>query len=170
MKPFPLPDLEHVLEYAPMDELRGARLFLTGGTGFFGRWLLESLCHANARLGLDARAVILTRDPSAFCNSAPHLADNPALSFVAGDVRGFAFPSGEFSGVVHAATEASVTLNARAPLEMFDVCAGGTKRALELAVHSGAKRFLLASSGAVYGVQPPALSHVPEEYCGAPDT
>jgi len=170
MKPFPLADLDHVLEYAPMEELRGARLFITGGTGFFGRWLLESLCHANARLNLEARAVVLSRDPLAFRNLAPHLADNPALSFVAGDVRDFAFPTGEFWGVIHAATEASATLNVNAPLEMFDVCAQGTRRTLEFAARSGVRRFLLASSGAVYGVQPPMLSHVPETYFGAPDT
>jgi len=169
MKPFPVADLDHVLDFAPMDELRGARLFITGGTGFFGRWLLESLCHANARMGLDVRAVVLSRDPSAFGKSAPHLADNPALSFVAGDVRAFDFPLGEFSGVLHAATEASVTLNAGAPLEMFDVCAQGTRRALEFAAECGAGRFLLASSGAVYGAQPPEMTHVPEEYLGAPN-
>ena len=169
MKPLPLADLDHVLAYALMKELRGARLFLTGGTGFFGRWLLESLCHANARLGLDVRIVVLSRDPNTFRIAAPHLAGNPALSFVAGDVRDFAFPDGAFSHVLHAATEASATLNAQAPLQMFDVCAAGTRRALDFCVESGAKKFLLASSGAVYGMQPPEISHLPEEYRGAPD-
>ena len=60
------------------EQLRSARLFLTGGTGFVGTWLLAGLCEANRRLGLDARVVVLSRDPAAFARSAPELADDEA--------------------------------------------------------------------------------------------
>ena len=36
--------------------LRGARILLTGGTGFFGCWLLETLVRANERFDLGAAA------------------------------------------------------------------------------------------------------------------
>jgi len=75
---------------------RNQQLFITGGTGFFGRWMLESFLAANHRFALKTRATVLTRDPARFRNSCPHLADHPAITLLRGDVRSFAFPQGEF--------------------------------------------------------------------------
>ena len=44
-------------------KLAGKRIFMTGGTGFIGRWMLEALAEADRRLGLGVRSKILTRDP-----------------------------------------------------------------------------------------------------------
>jgi nucleoside-diphosphate-sugar epimerase len=161
-------DLEHVLETigSLWDELRGARLFVTGGTGFFGCWLLETLLWANDRLGLNATMVVLTRDPEAFRDKAPHLATHAAVTLHQGDVRKFAFPVGGFSHVIHAATSSSVPVK---PADMFDTIVNGTARTLECARLAGAGRFLLVSSGAVYGPQPPELERISEDYRGAPD-
>ncbi len=164
-------DLDHVLLHTAglWDDLRGQRLFVTGGTGFFGCWLLESFLWANRRLQLGAEAVVLTRNPKAFAEKAPHLARDPSITLRAGDVCSFAFPEGAFSHVLHCATEASAALNRDNPLGMIETVTEGTRRTLEFARLCGAKRFLLASSGAVYGTQPPGLSHVSEDYPGAPD-
>src|SRR5579862_729389 len=77
-------------------ELCGRRIFITGGTGFFGCWLLESFCYVNQKLDLGAKAVVLTRSPDAFARKCPHLALNPSVSMHCGDVRTFDFPPGEF--------------------------------------------------------------------------
>lgn len=148
------------------EELRGNKLFITGGTGFFGCWLLESFIHANEHLDLQASAVVLTRDPAAFKQKAAHLATNPAISFISGDIGSLEFPSGEFSHVIHAATD---VYSQSSPLNTIDTIVSGTRRVLDFAVRCGAKKFLFVSSGAVYGRQPPAISHVGEEYAGAPD-
>lgn len=164
-------DLNSILERTASlwTALRGERIFLTGGTGFFGRWLLESFVWINQRLNLRARACILSRNPQQFAQRAPHLAADAALSWQTGDVRNFAFPAGEYPFVLHAAAEASARLNQEAPLEMFDVILNGTRRVLEFAAQAKTQRFLFVSSGAVYGRQPPELSHLPESYPGAPD-
>ncbi len=87
------------------DQLRGERLFITGGTGFVGRWMLESFAWANERLELDARAVVLSRDPGRFATRAPHLANDAAITMLRGDVTGFEAPTGEFGYVLHMATD-----------------------------------------------------------------
>ncbi len=150
-------------------ELRGRRLFMTGGTGFFGAWLIETFLWANERLDLGAELLVLSRDPAAFLRKMPHLAGQPGLGFHTGDVTSFEFPQGHFSHVIHAATAASATLNDQAPLVMVDTVVTGTRRTLDFARRVGAKKFLLTSSGAVYGRQPPDTVHVSEDYCGGPD-
>jgi dTDP-glucose 4,6-dehydratase len=152
------------------EELRNQQVFITGATGFFGCWLLETLLWANQRLQLNARVTILTRNPETFKRKAPHLAGNSALEILVGDVRTFRFPSGNFSHVIHAATESSVELNQKHPLLMFDTIVEGTRRCLDFAQAAETRKFLLLSSGAVYGPQPPEISNMAEEWNGAPST
>jgi len=164
-------DLDHVLTHTPgvWDELRGARIFVTGGTGFFGCWLLESFAWACDRLSLGASMTVLTRSPEAFRAKAPRLAAHRAIQLVEGDVRSFRLDGARFSHVIHAATPASAELIREQPLLMLDTIVEGTRHALDFAVAAGARRFLLTSSGAVYGRQPPEITHVCETYAGGPD-
>ena len=151
-------------------EARGRSFFITGGTGFFGMWLLESFAYINDTLALGMRATVLTREAMAFARKAPHLTARADLTFIAGDVRSFTFPEGNFDYIIHAATEASAKLNEEAPQEMLDAIIGGTRRVLDFAAQCGIKKLLLTSSGAVYGKQPADITHVSEDYLGAPDT
>lgn len=164
-------DLELIAErVGPVfEDLRGQRIFITGGTGFFGRWLLESFCHLNTLMGLGAHATVLARDPEGFAGKCPHLANNPAISLWQGDVRGFEFPSGEFPFVIHAATESYARSAPQPELDLLSTIIDGTKRTLDLAATHGTRAFLLTSSGAVYGKQPAHITHVPETYLGGPD-
>jgi len=143
--------------------LTGARIFMTGGTGLIGRWMLEAL----ARSGCDAEVTVLSRDPAGFARKAPHLAARFRL--VAGDVMGFETSDGSFTHVIHAATDASAALNAGDPRRMFDTIALGTRNALAFALARGAQRMLFLSSGAVYGAQPSEILYVPEDWTGGPD-
>jgi dTDP-glucose 4,6-dehydratase len=166
-------DLERILQLTgPLrDELRGARIFVTGGTGFFGTALLESFAAANESLRLGASAVVLSRDPAAFRVQHPHLGSDCGIRFLSGDVKTFEFPAEPFTHVIHAAaTSAAETFQNADILSKFDTVFGGTRRVLEFASVCGAKKVLYTSSGVVYGAQPPEMTHVCEEYAGAPST
>lgn len=164
-------DLEHVLAQTRdlWDDLRGQRVFITGGTGFIGTWLLASFAWANDRLGLGARATVLTRAPDIFLRRAGYLAAHPAIELLAGDVVTFHMPEGKFSHVIHAATFLARSGRPSDPLALLNANLRATRRVLRLACRCGARRFLFTSSGAVYGRQPPELARVPEEYVGAPE-
>jgi dTDP-glucose 4,6-dehydratase/UDP-glucose 4-epimerase len=153
------------------ESLRNESVFLTGGTGMFGRWLLESLMHANRELKLNLKVTVLTRNAQAFKEKAPHLALDPAIDFHHGDVRDFDFPRRRYSYLIHGATtSADETFRGEDPLRKFDTLVAGTRRTLDFAVHCKTKRFLFLSSGVAYGVPSAEIDFIPEEYSGAPDT
>jgi nucleoside-diphosphate-sugar epimerase len=164
-------DLAHVARTVGDDAARlaGKRLFLTGGTGFFGKWLLASLHDFNQRLSEPCHVTVLTRDARAFAAAFPRLVTAPAVELLEGDVRTFVLPEARYDFVIHGATTADSRLIVDEPLAMADTIATGTRRVLELAAGAGAERLLFVSSGAVYGVQPPELERVPEDYLGGPD-
>ena len=165
-------DLEHILEHTRglWSDVRGKRVFITGGTGFLGRWLLESFAYINRELYLKAGLTVLSRNPDDFIRRAPALGRDPAISFCRGDVRDFTFPEADHHFIIHGAAAVSAGLNEENPQAMFDTIVRGTARTLEFAAKTRCEKFLFISSGAVYGKQPADMSHIPETYSGGPDT
>jgi nucleoside-diphosphate-sugar epimerase len=148
-KPLPPSDLDDILSHTrdAFASLRGARIFVTGGTGFFGHWLLESLLHADRQLDADISATVLTRNATAFREKSPHIAGNSAITLLEGDIKNFAFPAEAHTHIIHAATD---TVAANGPA-LAATIVDGTRRVLEFAQATGAQRLLYTSSGAVYG-------------------
>lgn len=137
--------------------LAGKRIFLAGGTGLFGKWLLTALQETDAEL------VLLSRDPEVFRKSFP-MVYSMAVEFVKGDVRDFEFPKGHFDYCIHAATPVVSDDLSNAEDELTSIIVKGTERVLEFARSADVGRMLYVSSGAVYGVQPPELECIPETF------
>lgn len=165
-------DLDHVLAHTEdlWNEVRGERVFITGGGGFFGTWLVESFLWANERLDLHSQVMVLTRDSKAFARRRPNLLASGDLKIWVGEIDEFDIPPGRFASVIHTATARYSQDGSFDRLAAYHKDVRGTDRVLELATHAGARNFLFTSSGAAYGPQPTSITHVPEEYLGAPST
>lgn len=135
-----------------LEGLKGTRLFLTGGTGFIGSWLLHLLYHVNTK-STKVMVSVLSRNPSNFLSKFPIFNDLPWLTFITGNVESFTFPSGRYDYIIHAATETSMLAHSN-HREMLRTIILGTQNVCEMAKKCDARRVLLISSGAVYGNQP----------------
>ena len=148
---FALPprDLDEIVHAAAADlaALRGKKLFLTGGTGFFGKWLLAALLHANAEIDLGVEMIVLSRDPGAFAARHPEINHESAATFLRGNVADFTADPWTFDFIIHGAADTTTVADER---ERSRSIVQGTQNVLNLARRNHA-RLLNISSGAVYG-------------------
>jgi dTDP-glucose 4,6-dehydratase len=154
MRLFSIParDVDEILRIAAADleALRGKHLFLTGGTGFFGKWLVGALLQANAALDLQLRLTVLSRDPARFLRHWPALAEIPALTLRQGHVADFAASDLHADHIIHAAADTTAFTSDADERDRSRAIVQGTQNMLTLAQRCGA-RLLNVSSGAVYG-------------------
>jgi UDP-glucuronate decarboxylase len=134
-------------------ELRGKRLFVTGGTGFFGRWVLSLFARANDEWGCQAQAVVLTRNVDRARRRLGSLADHAALALHEGRVTQFDDPPGSFDFLLHLAGEPHGPRYATHPVDMAEEMVAGTRSILRFAAATRVRRLLYISTGAVYGPQ-----------------
>jgi dTDP-glucose 4,6-dehydratase len=153
-----------VLGISSWRALTGQSIFIAGGTGYIGKWRLATLLDANEKLSLDCRITVLSRDPGAFQRAWPDVTGR--VNWIAGDVRDFPITNEHFDVIVHAATDVAAQVS---PHDVLSTCLDGTRYLLELASMCSATRFLLVSSGAIYGPLPVGMTHVPETHLGGPD-
>jgi len=123
------------------EDLKGKRLLITGGSGFFGKNLCEQLNFINSKFNLGMTIYSLGRNKII----------QDGVIFVQHDVsRPFSFDL-EIDYLIHAATPVVGNEDFHQTMEII---VNGTKNTLDFAFKAGCKKFLLVSSGAVYGEQP----------------
>jgi dTDP-glucose 4,6-dehydratase len=163
MRPLPQADLaEIVARLAPHWSVDpNASILITGATGFFGRWLLESLLMLKAELGGSGTIIAQSRDPARFVADHPWLAKSEHLDWwqahpLAWDEvdlcetirrRGRAV---ELQWVIHLVTEGDNRAAESNPAGARDLIVDSARRAAELARALGAGKLLFTSSGSVY--------------------
>ncbi len=150
-------------------KFQNTSFFITGATGFIGKWIIGALIIANENFFLKLNIYILSRDPEKFRLKYKYISKQPYIFIIKGDVRKsmsnkeLNFLPKNIDFFIHAASDVASKIS---PIQMFDVCINGTKNILELAKLKNAKDFLLISSGAIYGIQPDEISSLNEKYQG----
>jgi dTDP-glucose 4,6-dehydratase len=133
------------------------RIMITGGAGFLGSHLCDSLIHSgNEVICIDN---LLTGRPE----NIAHLRSYPEFQFIEADVCDYQYRDGSIDAVLHFASPASPKDYFVYPMHTLKVGSFGTYRALELTKREGA-RFLLASTSEVYG--DPLVNPQSEAYWG----
>ena len=132
-------------------KLKNAKILLTGGTGFFGIWLLNVFKHLYEKNCFNGEIYLITRDPTSFANKNPDLVQNNFIKLIKGDVKTITLGGIKPDHLIHfASTSASETFHEIEQMKKIDTLYMGTKNILEQCGNS-LKKVLFASSGAAYG-------------------
>jgi dTDP-glucose 4,6-dehydratase len=132
------------------------RVLVTGGAGFIGSHLCESLLERGCEV------VCLDNLLTGSTDNIDHLRSG-RFSFIKHDVTNYIYVAGPVDYVLHFASPASPVDYQQLPIPTLKVGALGTHKALGLAKAKGA-RFLLASTSEVYG--DPLVHPQREDYWG----
>ena len=145
--------------------LAGAHIFITGGTGFLGTWLLELIARLNAKHRFNTHVTVYSRSAPDLIRRHPHLGARKEFKFLAGDIRYLTELPTATDHIIHAAALTDRRLFASHPTAVGEVNSMGAIRLLRAAgLLEDLKKILFVSSGLVYGPQPLTLERVSEEF------
>jgi UDP-glucose 4-epimerase len=125
-----------------------SKILVTGGAGFIGSHIVDRLLNEGFEV-----AIIDNLDTGRLENIA-HYQDREGFHFIKGDIRDFNLVKEamkDMDAVFHEAALASVTLSVENPLLTNDINVSGTLNLLKASSDLNVKRFIYASSAAVYG-------------------
>ncbi len=143
--------------------LRNSRVLVTGGAGFIGSNLIESLLNA------DNQVVCLDNFSTGKRENLKGFINNSRFTLIEGDIRNMDDCKKSVSNidfVFHQAALGSVPRSIKDPVTSTDVNIGGFVKMLFASKEAGVKRFIFAASSSTYGDHPD-LPKV-EDKIGAP--
>ena len=140
-----------------MAQASGRRIVVTGGAGFLGSHLCDSL------LARGDEVVAIDNLATGRLQNIEHLFGRAGFTYVRHDVSGYVWVPGRVDAVLHFASPASPKDYLEMPIQTLKVGSLGTHNCLGLAKDKDA-RFLLASTSEVYG--DPSIHPQPESYWG----
>jgi dTDP-glucose 4,6-dehydratase len=125
-----------------------SKILVTGGAGFIGSHLVDRLIEERFEVA------VLDNFRSGRVENIARQLESEKFKLIKGDVRDRRIVKealDDVDAVVHLAALISVEESIKSPFETYDVNLTGTMNILEEAVRKGVKKFVYASSTAVYG-------------------
>jgi dTDP-glucose 4,6-dehydratase len=147
-----------------IDSLRGSTLLITGSTGFLAREFTETLLEA-IRSGSSIKLVLTSRDVNKVRSIFGERVNRNVDIVPIDEIDSY---TGKIDYIVHAAAPCDPRLNNESPFKAMVDIGNLMQKAIAVGMKNDLRNFLLLSSGAVYGVQPPDMKRISEEYNGAP--
>ena len=132
--------------------LRNCNIFITGATGFLGKWLIEVLIYLNEKHKLNITLSLLIRNknfPLRFL-SETNKSKLTNIKLILGDIRNFTFPDDKIDHIIHLAST-NLIKSEMIKSNSLDIIVNGTKRIIELSRAVDSSSITYLSSGAVYG-------------------
>ncbi len=162
-------DFDRLAEHMHPEWIAGKRILITGGTGFFGIWLMAYFFVVANKYNAKFEIYVVTRNPHAFKNKNPWLKNESWINWITGDVAEFSFPDVKVDFILHAATDTSEAAGKNAGVMLKSIIAGA-EHILDCAKHCEVERITLVSSGGAYGSQSPTEDFLCEDANHAPST
>jgi len=131
--------------------LENCNVLVTGGAGFIGSNLVESLLSAGNRV------TCLDNFSTGKRENLKDFVENPLFSLIEGDIRNYSDCEKAVRGidyVFHQAALGSVPRSIKDPVSSTDVNIGGFVKMLFASREAGVRRFIYAASSSTYGDHP----------------
>jgi UDP-N-acetylglucosamine 4-epimerase len=131
--------------------LKGNKVLVTGGAGFIGSNLVESLLNAGNQV------VCLDNFSTGKRENLENFMTNNSFRLIEGDIRDYSVCEKAVQGigyVFHQAALGSVPRSIKDPVSSTDVNIGGFVKMLFASIEAGVKRFIYAASSSTYGDHP----------------
>ncbi len=146
----PIKDLEFISDslHELLPLLKNKTFFITGGSGFFGKWLTESLLYLSEKKDLDLKFIFLTRCKIKFIKANPSVIIRNNVNFIEGDLTDFILDDKSVDYVIHAASLPNNKNSKDWPKQHLESSIFGMKNLIDNC--KGIDSFLFVSSGAVY--------------------
>lgn len=150
---------DHLL---PLD---GAVVLISGATGMVGGYLARSLLDSSERIGIGpAKLVLLGRNPPHRDSLIHPIVNHPRVDLRISDLTSTPLNLPKVDICIHAASPAAPAIFQADPVNTFKINVNGLQNLIEGPHFSSGSKFLLVSSGEVYGNQQPG--GVSEDFIG----